>query len=31
VGYTGPKLGRLMRVEYLFIDGRAYALRSSPR
>lgn len=31
VGYGGPKLGRVMRVEYLFIDGRAYGLRSSPR
>lgn len=31
VGYSGPKLGRVMRVEYLFIAGRAYGLRSSPR
>jgi hypothetical protein len=31
VGYSGPKLGRVMRVEVLFVDGRAYGLRSSPR
>jgi hypothetical protein len=32
VGYAAPKLGngRLMRVEYLFVNGKAYALRSSP-
>lgn len=32
VGYIAPKLagGRLLRVEYLFADGKAYGLRSSP-
>lgn len=32
VGYTSPSLqgGKLMRVEYLFINGKAYGLRSSP-
>jgi Family of unknown function (DUF6152) len=32
VGYAAPKLqgGRLMRVEYLFVGGRSYALRSMP-
>ena len=32
IGYIAPKLGdgRLLRVEYLFADGRAYGLRSSP-
>ena len=32
VGYTfaGEKGEAIMRVEYLFVDGRAYALRSSP-
>ncbi|MBK9245495.1 MAG: hypothetical protein IPM30_11775 [Burkholderiales bacterium] len=32
VGYIAPKIGngRLLRVEYLFADGKAYGLRSSP-
>jgi len=32
VGYIAPRLGdgRLLRVEYLFADGKAYGLRSSP-
>lgn len=32
VGYVAPKIGdgRLLRVEYLFSDGKAYGLRSSP-
>jgi hypothetical protein len=32
IGYASPKLanGRLMRVEYLFVNGKAYGLRSSP-
>jgi hypothetical protein len=32
IGYLAPKIGdgRLVRVEYLFGDGRAYGLRSSP-
>jgi hypothetical protein len=31
IGYTGvPGKPRLMRVEYLFVDGKAYGLRSSP-
>jgi len=32
VGYLAPKVGdgRLLRVEYLFSDGKAYGLRSSP-
>lgn len=32
IGYLAPKIGdgRLLRVEYLFADGRAYGLRSSP-
>ncbi len=32
IGYLAPKIGdgRLLRVEYLFTDGRAYGLRSSP-
>jgi hypothetical protein len=32
VGYIAPKLagGRLLRVEYLFADGKVYGLRSSP-
>jgi len=32
VGYIAPKLGngRLLRVEYLFTDGKLYGLRSSP-
>jgi hypothetical protein len=32
VGYIAPKIGdgRLLRVEYLFVDGKAYGLRSSP-
>jgi hypothetical protein len=32
VGYIAPKIGdgRLLRVEYLFSDGKAYGLRSSP-
>jgi hypothetical protein len=32
VGYTSPSLqgGKLMRVEYLFVNGKAYGLRSSP-
>lgn len=33
VGYTFPGQtgGRVMRVEYLFVDGKAYGLRSLPR
>lgn len=33
VGYTfpGQRGDRVMRVEYLFVDGKAYALRSLPR
>jgi len=32
VGFSAPgeKGGRLMRVEYLYVDGKAYALRSNP-
>jgi hypothetical protein len=32
VGYIAPKVGggRLLRVEYLFSDGKVYGLRSSP-
>jgi hypothetical protein len=32
VGYIAPKVGdgRLVRVEYLFADGKVYGLRSSP-
>lgn len=32
VGYVAPKIqgGRLLRVEYLFMNGKAYAFRSSP-
>jgi Family of unknown function (DUF6152) len=32
VGYIAPKIGdgRLLRVEYLFSDGKVYGLRSSP-
>jgi hypothetical protein len=32
IGYTAPDIGkgRLMRVEYLFINGKAHGLRSSP-
>lgn len=32
IGYTGPTLnqGRLMRVEYLFVNGKAHGLRSLP-
>ena len=31
IGYTGvPGKPKLMRVEYLFVDGKAYGLRSSP-
>jgi len=32
IGYIAPKIGdgRLLRVEYLFSDGKAYGLRSSP-
>lgn len=32
IGYTAPAIGngRLMRVEYLFINGKAHGLRSSP-
>jgi hypothetical protein len=32
VGYMAPKVGngRLVRVEYLFADGKVYGLRSSP-
>lgn len=32
IGYIAPKIGngRLLRVEYLFADGKAYGLRSSP-
>jgi hypothetical protein len=32
IGYVAPKIGdgRLLRVEYLFAEGRAYGLRSSP-
>lgn len=31
IGYAGvPGRPRLMRVEYLIVDGRAYGLRSSP-
>lgn len=32
IGYVAPKLqgGRLLRVEYMFMDGKAYAFRSSP-
>jgi hypothetical protein len=32
IGYVAPKIGsgRLLRVEYLFLDGKAYGLRSSP-
>jgi hypothetical protein len=32
VGYVAPKIGdgRLLRVEYLFSDGKVYGLRSSP-
>ena len=32
IGYIAPKVGdgRLLRVEYLFADGKAYGLRSSP-
>lgn len=32
IGYLAPKIGngRLLRVEYLFADGMAYGLRSSP-
>ncbi len=32
VGYIAPQLagGRLVRVEYLFVGGKAYGLRSSP-
>lgn len=32
VGYVAPAIGngRLLRVEYLFSDGKIYALRSSP-
>ena len=32
IGYIAPKVGdgRLLRVEYLFVDGKAYGLRSSP-
>jgi hypothetical protein len=31
VGYTLKSGSKLMRVEYLFVNGRAYGLRSSPR
>lgn len=32
IGYIAPKIGggRLVRVEYLFADGKVYGLRSSP-
>jgi len=32
IGYIAPKIGggRLLRVEYLFADGKVYGLRSSP-
>jgi hypothetical protein len=32
IGYIAPKLagGRLVRAEYLFVDDKAYGLRSSP-
>jgi len=32
IGYIAPAIGngRLLRVEYLFADGKAYGLRSSP-
>lgn len=32
IGYVSPKIGggRLLRVEYLFSDGKVYGLRSSP-
>jgi hypothetical protein len=32
VGYTFPNEqgGAVLRVEYLFVDGKAYGLRSSP-
>ncbi len=32
IGYTAPKIGngRLLRVEYLFADGKVAGLRSSP-
>lgn len=32
IGYIAPKIGagRLIRVEYLFANGRVYGLRSSP-
>jgi hypothetical protein len=32
IGYIAPKIGggRLLRVEYLFSDGKVYGLRSSP-
>ena len=32
IGYTFPaeKGDAVMRVEYLFVDGKAYGLRSSP-
>ncbi len=32
IGYTAPTIGdgRLLRVEYLFSDGKVYGLRSSP-
>lgn len=32
IGYIAPKVGdgRLLRVEYLFSDGKIYGLRSSP-
>ena len=28
--FTGEKGGAVLRVEYLFVDGKAYGLRSSP-
>jgi len=32
IGYIAPKVGdgRLLRVEYLFADGKIFGLRSSP-
>lgn len=32
IGYVAPKIqgGRLVRVEYMFMNGKAYAFRSSP-
>lgn len=31
IGYTGvPGKPKLLRVEYLFVNGQAYGLRSSP-